>query len=94
MKRPWDDEPSPRADKLEAHLLRFVYSDYTFGESKGVDLARNEEKRRRAAERAMDELLDAIVTGDRKNIVAKARVADQHLAAAREEDNQTTKEEK
>ncbi len=79
MKRPWDDEPTPWTDELESD------ADYGLITLTIADV-RNEEKRRRAAEKSLADLVDAIESGDGDGGEIACADAVAHLAAAREED--------
>jgi hypothetical protein len=80
--RPWDAEPSPLTDE----------QGYFFAAGQGevvpIHFARNEEKRRRAAERILEDLISSQSHDSIEHEVAAIMAAEAHLAAAREEDNE------
>ncbi len=90
MKKPWDQEETPRADELGRSLPSTI-EPTTWGEEKCLRLARSLERRLRAAERLVGllvEWVDYPPTDELEEDAADRRVKEArgHLTAAQQED--------
>jgi hypothetical protein len=82
VKKLWDDEPTPNVDRSIGDVTGF--GDMVVP----AEIASQEEKRRRAAERILEDLISSQSHDSIEHEVAAIMAAEAHLAAAREEDNE------